>query len=287
MIDNKLMELLEIAENSEKQQWVSTWALILVSSLYDAHMGVVVESHLLGKNELDYFYWYWDYILSSRVYATRRLNELQFTLANKKYENNRMEAMEALKALKKTKKEKDKSKRWSRAECQRILDEPPPAPVPPSFEELVTKAKGSLVKGLFRVYVALGSVGLLLKPENPYTSWEFRFFNRFRAFQSIANPPVLDLEAFQQVAASSRDVSLTDICNASLHCFKTAKAILDEARRMEAASRGEDVYEWLMFAQVMQLSKVRLTHRQTDRQTDRQLAELFVMVYCTVYTNID
>jgi hypothetical protein len=43
-------------------------------------MILLIEMNLLGIDELDYFYWYWDYINASRNWALDRMSTLRFEL---------------------------------------------------------------------------------------------------------------------------------------------------------------------------------------------------------------
>ena len=52
-----------------------------------------VEMELLEPNELDYFYWYWDYVLSIHVWASSKLKESKYALEMELYRQKQQQAL--------------------------------------------------------------------------------------------------------------------------------------------------------------------------------------------------
>lgn len=71
----------EAAAETPQYQWSSLWALQHVISMMDLYMSLMVEMDLVGVEEWDYFYWYWDYICNSGVYAAEKLRNQRYQLA--------------------------------------------------------------------------------------------------------------------------------------------------------------------------------------------------------------
>jgi len=63
----------EAAVETPQYQWSSLWALQQLVYMMDLYMSLVVEMDLVGVEEWDYFYWYWDYICNSGTYAAEKL----------------------------------------------------------------------------------------------------------------------------------------------------------------------------------------------------------------------
>lgn len=63
-------------------------------------------------------------------------------------------------------------------------------------EELVIRARAQICKGQFRHMVACLKLGYVEKVENEFTTWSWRFEQRFSAFLAIPNPPSLSFEDF-------------------------------------------------------------------------------------------
>ena len=126
------------------------------------------------------------------------------------------------------------------AEAQRVLDMPSPTLSPPTLDECMTLSRGYLCKGLFRTYVALSTVGLGVKPVNLYTTWEWRFTQRFRAFHCLSSPPPVTYEAFREVLQGASADNSEAVLGAAAQCFKAAKATLDDVRTQGMAATHVD-----------------------------------------------
>ena len=244
-IDERYLEVNNISDPQNILQYVSNWTVLLVSILMDTHMGIVVEADLLAPSELDYFYWYWDYVLSVKAYTLVMLKELNFKLKMDSYNEMKLSSIEALKALKANKSsnsKKDKNRNKMKSELQRIIDEPIPMKDDNfSIDELVTKARSSIYKGLYKLYFLLSSIGLNDKKDNLYTTWNHRFEFRFRAFLPIITPSPVDYETYRTTSLAIGQQSVEDILSSVSASFKSAKSLLDGARKIQCVSISDTI----------------------------------------------
>eukprot|EP01038_Epipyxis_sp_PR26KG_P016017 gene16017-21740_t len=70
-----------------KQQWFSSWAMIITTSLMDQYLSLMMEFQLLEVNELDYFFWYWDFVCNSYIFSIDKLKTARFEYDTYLYEN--------------------------------------------------------------------------------------------------------------------------------------------------------------------------------------------------------
>ena len=203
--------------NDDRQLWCQYWTLLHTTLLMDLFMGVSVESSLLGNNELDYFYWYWDFICNTRCWAYERLRLLSHDLKISLYELELAQAKAASDGgggsgggggggkKKGGGKATSSSSAPSSSSAKSLPRPDPPSPPLPSVDETVQRAKGHLCKGVFRLLVVAHQWRLLERKENKYTTWHWRFMQRFRSFQNIHNPPMLSYEEVLRVVGMGQD----------------------------------------------------------------------------------
>ncbi len=221
LVDSQFAQLVsEAASQAGKQIWFSHYTMISTCSLMDLHMLLLIEMDLVDVTELDYFYWYWDFICSSWLYAFEGLRTLNYNTQVINYEL-------AVKASQDNKK-KSKTKAL------------PPAPVkePMGISEFIIRGHSNICKGLFRMFIIAAEVGLVSKPENKYVSWDTRFTARFRGFESISNPPMLKYVDFVNLIENSRSQSQTGgkidislVINSAAESLNEAKRYFDEIRK--------------------------------------------------------
>ncbi len=220
LVDSHFAQLKsDTVSSGGKQIWFSHYTMISTCSLMDLHMLLLVEMDLVDVTELDYFYWYWDFICSSWLYAYEGLRTLHY--------NNQVNNYElALKSNQDKKKNKAKPL--------------PPVPTkePMGIYEFIIRGHSHICKGLFRMFIIAAELALVTKTENKYVSWDTRFTARFRGFESISNPPMLKYVDFVNLIENSRsqgesggkiDVSL--VINSATESFNDAKKYFDEIRK--------------------------------------------------------
>ena len=54
-------------------QWCSLWALQNMVYVMDLYMSLMVECDLVGLEEWDYFFWYWDYLCNTGIFTAEKL----------------------------------------------------------------------------------------------------------------------------------------------------------------------------------------------------------------------
>lgn len=66
-----------LANKEVKIEWFVTWAIHLTSGVMDSYMELLMEMNLLSYAELPCYYWYWDYLISTKAWAVRTLREMR------------------------------------------------------------------------------------------------------------------------------------------------------------------------------------------------------------------
>lgn len=218
--------------DDEQQQWCQYWAVAQTTLLMDLFMAATIESSLPSRNELVYFFWYWDFICNTRMSALDQLRRLSYALQLRLYEQD----LEAFLRL--------------RSSSSSASSKPTP-PVEPeqSVDELLQRVRGHLCKGLFRLFVVARKWQLADSSESKYTSWNWRFAQRFRAFQSISNPPMLSHDEFLNVVSLGErgeddggKETLRKIIQDAALCFSGAKNLMAEIKRCPAPTVGDRMY---------------------------------------------
>lgn len=231
-IDASVRDALSAGEGQPTQQWFTYWAMALVTGLMDTYLSVQMEMDLLAPSEICSFYWYWDYILSSQMWAVKKMRELRHQMRIALYESHKAEAEETLKTLSKGKNSK-KSKQSSKAlkEAKKVLQQQPPPPLPVSVEEVAITARSQVVKGLFQVHLELLDSGVVHSLEdNSFASAGFRFVCRYKAFQWIHNPPPLPHSDFLKTRSQLAErTAEQNVQNALLH-FKNIKDVVERVK---------------------------------------------------------
>lgn len=209
------------------QPWYSSWAVLFVCKAMDLYMSVMLEADILHPAELDYFFWYWDYIHSVHSHASDRLGSMryQYDTNSKKIEPRR------------EKKEKNVK------EVQRIEDR--------CAEEFMLKGRGLLCKGIFRTIVLLKRLRAVDSNCSDYTLRSNVFLRRFKPFQEVLNPGPLNFEDFLKTVGGSeedtflnndqRKVELEALLDSSLLCFKHARSYFEEARKSNNGSNRDNL----------------------------------------------
>lgn len=149
---------------------------------------------------------------------SERLREVRFLLDKALHDDREAQAAAQLALSKKKKK-------------QSVQSSPVPVLKPPSTDELLTKAKGHMCRGLFRELIGIEEMGCITKTENPYTSWETRFLQRFRAFQSVQNPPPLAFSEYLNIFKKDIVIDKKELFSSSNICYQNAKMFADSARK--------------------------------------------------------
>jgi hypothetical protein len=151
----------EATLQAQQLQWSSLWALQYTVQVMDLYMALMVEMDLIGVEEWDYFYWYWDYLCSTGVFTAEKLRTQRFHLDVEIYEAAKLDAARAKSAqdsanVKKTGKKKGKGSAESKpAETSAPLVTP--VMMPPGREELLLKGRGMLCRGVYRMCALTGT----------------------------------------------------------------------------------------------------------------------------------
>jgi len=227
--------------SNEGVTWFLLWILIPVTSLMDLCMSLKLEMELVAENELDYFYWYWDYLCSTRVYAFNTIRELKYALERNIYMANIEAAektMHKVAAMKKMKRKKEAAARDAadEAEAKLILEKPAPEPMKCLPEEMLTRAKSQLCRGIMRLFLVASNLksSALAKTEFPFgPSWPYRFMQRFRSFYDIPYPHPLTYEKFLEILETKIGVKFDarDMLTQAGMFFKKSKSMIEETKK--------------------------------------------------------
>jgi hypothetical protein len=239
-------------EIPDVQQWCSSWALVQTAGIMDLHMGLLVESDVLGAQELDYFFWYWDYICTTKSFAISRLRDQRYALDMTVFSTavERWKASEAEAAAVANKAGKKKNNKASKGVP---ASTPPNLPTPTkramTVDEMMVTGRAQLNRALFRMAIVYGQVGLVDKAENRFMSWNCRFELRFKAFRGITNPPMLSHTDFyrtvhnrgseQSQPATEVPIDVHPVLAGAGVCFQNARKYLDEVRRMPVLHQAD------------------------------------------------
>lgn len=142
-------------------QWCSLWALLQVILIMDLYMSLMVEMDLIGVEEWDYFYWYWDYLASTGVFAGEKLRSQRYQLDQEMHEFAKIDAAR-LKLAEDSANKKVGGKNKKKKGPEAMVAEPAtalPVPVmlPPPVEELLLKGRGMLCRGVYRMCCLAGA----------------------------------------------------------------------------------------------------------------------------------
>ena len=213
----------------------------------------MVENELLGKEELAYFYWYWDFICTSRAWAIDKLRNCRFIRENAAQEKYLLgRAKKEIEAngvtggdkgpagANNTKKSKQKNKNNAAVAVVVAGEEKltPPGPISEpviSIEEIVVRSRGHACRGLFRMFALAHELSLVRRHDERYTSLAYKFHQRFAAFHTLRQPhPVSYRDYLRSVNAA---VGL-NVRNMSFTSSSSSTAADDSAEGTE--DNGDD-----------------------------------------------
>jgi hypothetical protein len=238
ILDNTFRRANNIATDCS---WFKWWVLIPVTLIMDACMSLKLEMELVSENELDYFYWYWDYICSTRVYAFNSIRELRLDLDRELHKMSCEAAhrtVQKVATMKKMKRKKEAAARDAveEAEALAILNGPDPVGLPLLPEELYTRTKSQICRGVMRLFLVASKLKSpnLAKTIYPFgPSWSHRFMQRFQSFINIPFPHVLPYERFTEIL-DSPNLDVRDIAKQAGQFFKTSKVMIEESKKFQS-----------------------------------------------------
>jgi hypothetical protein len=222
-------------------QWYLYWTMIPITALMDLCMSLMVELDLLAENEIDCFYWYWDYICSTRVYAFNSIRELKAAM-DRELHRAKVEiankTIQRVTAMKKMRRKKDAALRDAaeEAEALKVLQRTVPDAISVSSEEMMVRAKSQLCRGVMRLYLVASKYKCpsLEKCAYPFgPSWPHRFMYRYRIFEAIPFPHLLTFEKFTDIIDTqvNSDSDIKEIVRQSGHFFRTCKAMIEDTKK--------------------------------------------------------
>jgi hypothetical protein len=224
----KYFDLIALAENSTAtgtstgpMYWFATWSVIHTTMIMNLFMKLTVEMQVLELKELDYFYWYWDYILSTHLYSIDKIKSQIIQLNKKRFLKKKEEFATFLREF-------------------------------PSNKDSLIRGCGQVCRGLFRLVISCKLLHIIPSDDmansaTSFTSNAMVFASRFKCFQEIINPNALsyhdymsaiskDIDQLTNNSSNSKASAALQVLNSSILCFQQAKTILDEARKQNPES---------------------------------------------------
>ena len=157
-LDEKLCEAAGISDG--RQNWCTFWAMTTLTQVMTLHWKLLAECELLSAQELDYFYWYGEYLYSMTIMCRETLLTLSYELESMHVQDLHRELFLQAKdriSEARTQVEKKKIK-------NELLSSAPRLPEPPNVKNLPflleAYASRDLCRGLSRVAIASSRPGL-------------------------------------------------------------------------------------------------------------------------------
>ena len=242
--DRKAQEM-----NKQPTKYFALWMGSQVTSFMDIYMSLQLEHKLVQGNELDYYYFYWDYIMNIKVYVMEQIKQCayqadvdRYMLSRQVYEEQLLLHQSSLQGSKK--KSSSKNGKNSNSIDNATLPLPPlPLPTAPvipkqpvtTVNDLIIKVKAQLFRAYVRILLA--GVGLdintVIKRQNIYTTWELKYMQRFKAFQVCMNAGFVPYNEY--LNGISKYGSVTDIrlllenaniCLSNIKLYNDAKKVI-------------------------------------------------------------
>lgn len=220
--------------------WGTKWCMRLVSTLLESHLLLMSELDLLSGFELDSYYWFLEYVSSTRVWAIRKLREMRYAYDKAMFEFKIAQATKLIKDQKKNKNSKISGKQVK--DAKRVLESPaPPVPAAPA-EEMLALASNHIYKGIVRLMISLLRLGFIrAAPDVEFTSKDTRFNNRYGLYRSLSHIALVSLSDFDKAVFQIDEMESTVPAKlASASAFlSNAKAALDNLRKTSFS--GQDI----------------------------------------------
>ena len=101
------------------------------------------------------------------------------------------------------------------------------------------KARGQVLRGYMRTMLLCTTLKVhrCTKFQSPFTSWEFRYWTRFKAFAQCATASYLPYSEYMKAVAQFGDVDAQTILSTAVTCFGNVKQYQD-ARRVLAEKQA-------------------------------------------------
>ena len=244
-------------EVRQPRQFCVLWVVMTTHLLIDLHMSLTVENELLGRDELAYFYWYWDYLSTTRGFAMDTLRTLRTQRENAAQQRHMEQKMKQLEVAGG---KKGKAKAPGAAERPPLLEPVELSEPIISIEEIVVRSRGHVCRGLFRVFVLAQELGLVRRHDERYMSMANKFHQRFSAFHNVPHAPRVSYQDFARVviaiggsphalecnnssfhsgsdigsvsvSGSNEDADCLPIVDNASICFSNARKYVDEIKR--------------------------------------------------------
>lgn len=271
-------------------QWLICWGTSLCSLLMNFYLSLLIETNLISKIELDYFYWYREYISNSFCIGLDRLRRFKHEVDKFTYEN---ELKAEIAVCKDVTLEENQILSIANENLKKrgVLNPDLGDKLATSIVERFIRARGQMNRGCYKLLIVIKMLGLfdvdkaiprfadLIK----YTSVQQLHETRYRCFISIPSPSFLNF--FDFVNATNFGLSVTNKNAERVHsnevigaevgilaidpmislfaatsAFKGAKSLFDELRKVFLNSDHSllSIHEKSIFDCIQSMTKVCL-----------------------------
>jgi hypothetical protein len=186
--------------------WATKWVMRIMSVLMENHLLLLAELDLLSTFELDSFYWFLEYVTSTRIWSIRKLREMRFYYDKAIHEFQIAEATQLMKDEKKNKNKKGAVKISGKQvkDARKVIETPQPGPVRAPADEVLSLAANHVYKGVDRLLLSLSASGLIRAAPacSEGASAETRFNCRYALYRSLSHLQAVSLRDFERAVAS-------------------------------------------------------------------------------------
>lgn len=235
------------------------WMGLQLGTFMDMYMALQIENDLVQTSELDYFYWYWDYLNNFKSYLMDQMKACRV-------------AYEELFLIKSF----DEKTRKLVAIKKRVGARPPS--YYPNNAELYLKARGQVCRGYLRTMLLCSSLKVhkCTKFQSPFTSWEYRYWTRFKAFTQCATTSFLPYSDYMKAINDFGSIDAQTILSTAVTCFGNVRQYQD-ARKVLSEKQAADPDNFLVYCRSVGTPAMQAYRKQQADAKWKHLLKLAIM----------
>ena len=219
----------------------------------DMYLSLQVEQKLVMTNELDYYYYYWDYVVNIKSYVMEQLKQAAHRAEVEAYLTAKQAYDAQVQAGKKAKKKG----------AAALVEPVPPKQPMLAISDLIIKIKTQLLRGYLRTVLAATGMNAssVVKRQNIYTTWELKYGQRFKAFESCVNTGYVPFHKYLSGIAEyggTSNIKLllenASICYGNIKLYNDAKKMLLAPGTLSPWAQVARSLEEAQFANILKIS---------------------------------
>ena len=233
IIDSSLYSDISSTSRPSEIYWATKWCLRAMSTLMETHLLLFAELDLLSSFELDSYYFFLEYVTSTKIWVFRKLREMRYKHDSAIHAHAVATAAKLVKDHKKGKGAKLTGKQLK--EAKKEMESPPPVVLPILIEESAAIAANLLYKGLVRLIICLLRIGYIrAAPEHEISEKEIRFNSRYSLYRSLSHLVPVSLQDFEKAIGvlDRQHETGQDMLNAAASFFSESKSAFDHLRKV-------------------------------------------------------